>query len=148
MIERENILQEIWSRICSVDGVVYTARNPKKAPSVNAMPCIQMFELDDVVKDTRKRGAGQWPQNKRILSLVVELFVNATREEATTKELIDFAKCYKSKLYADGVSLGGLCDIRELSSGKVLRPPVGGSVSGIGFAYAVHYIEDVSRSTE
>lgn len=146
MIERENIVEELWRRIASVEGVGYTARNPKAPPNVSDMPAIQMFELDDVVEESIKRGGSKWPINKRKLHVVIEMFIDATREESSSKELIDFVGKYKSKLYAGGNTLGGLCEMNELSSAKILRPPVGESVAGIGFAYSIRYLENTALS--
>ncbi len=43
MLERERMMQELWRRLASVEGVVYTARNPKAEPGVKNLPAIQFF---------------------------------------------------------------------------------------------------------
>ena len=143
MLKRETIIRELWSRFADVDGVEFTARNSKSPPGEADFPCILFFELGDDIFDRSKRGATQKPSFKRKLTLVVETYVIGASEEASSYEVMDFVEKIKKKLYVDGNSLGGLCEINEIGSGRMLRPPMGGPVAGLGLSFEIIYIEDV-----
>lgn len=145
MIQREAIIQALWSRFAAVDGVVFTARNPKDPPSIENLPCIQFFELGDVVTKPSRRGATQKPSYQRVLTVVAEVFMVAQTESSASNEMMDMLEKVKSQVYSDGNSLGGLCEIVELESSRVLRPPIGGPVIGLGIAFEIKYFEDTSN---
>lgn len=143
MLEREKIIAELWRRLAAVNGVRFTARNPKVEPSVDNMPCIQFFELDDEVQESSQRGG--FPAYKRALQVAVESFIKASTDAAATKELGDFIIGIKKALYSDGISLGHLCQISEIRASQILRPPVGENVIGIGIIFELRYVETVSN---
>jgi len=143
MLERELIVRELWKRMSQVDGVQYTARNPKATPDTNDLPCIQFFELNDKVIGTSSRGG--YPIYKRVLSVAIELIVNSEKEAACSKELGEFSQATKKKLYEGGVTLGGRnCEIKETDATRVMRPPVGENSAMIGFGLDITYIEDTN----
>ena len=119
--------------------------NPKDAPSIDNLPGIQFFELGDVVVSKARRGATQKPIYKRRLTVVAELFLLATNESSANNELEVMIENVKKKIFADGNTLGGLCEIDETEASRVLRPPVGGPVIGIGIGFEIAYIEDMSK---
>jgi hypothetical protein len=143
VLKRETIIRELWSRFADVEDIEFTARNPKAPPGEADFPCILFFELGDDVFDRSKRGATQKPSFKRKLIVVVETYVKASTEEASSAEMMDMIEKIKKKLYVDGNSLGGLCEINETGSSRVLRPPMGGPVAGLGLSFEITYIEDV-----
>jgi len=144
MLERETAIVELWKRLAGVTGVLYTARNPVIPPKVEQMPCIQFFELGDTVEKMSMRGG--YPIYGRVLTVVVEPFVNATAEGASTKEMIEFVKLVKKAVYTGGPTLGGKCsEIHEVDASRVLRPDVGAPVSGIGLAFEIRYNEEISK---
>lgn len=145
MREREEIIQELWSRLAGVPGVAFTARNPKDPPSIKDMPCIQFFETEDTVESSSRRGGSSYPNHRRRMSVVVEAFMAAEEEGSSSKELGTFVQNLKKTLYVDGVTLGGLCEIREVRTGRILRPPIGGAVVGVGLTFEIRYVEDVGR---
>jgi hypothetical protein len=143
MQEREDIVAELWSRLAAVDGVMFTARNPKAEPKVENMPCIQFWEMADVVEESTKRG--DYPAYKRALRVVVESFVKSTEEAKTSQDLKDFIVKVKQQIYRDGASLGRRCNVTEIESSRVLRPPVGENVIGLGIVFELRYIETTSK---
>jgi hypothetical protein len=143
MLEREAIIQELWSRLASVTGVAFTARNPKQEPSVDNLPCIQFWEMDDKVEEESARGG--YPSFKRSFDVVVEPFVLASTDASASKVLNDFIIEIKKQVYRDGVSLGGLCRVSEAGSSRILRPPVGENVIGIGITFTFRYVETVAN---
>ena len=143
MLERELILRELWKRMSQVDGVKYTARNPKAPPSTGDLPAIQFFELPDTVESASSRGG--YPIYKRKMAIAIELIISAEHEGASSKVLGEFANEVKKKLYAGGVKLGGRnCQIQETDASRVLRPPIGDNVSMIGINLEIIYIEDTN----
>jgi len=143
MLERELILRELWKRMSQVTGVQYTARNPKAHPSIEDLPAIQFFELNDKVTGSSSRGG--YPIYKRELSLAIEIVVNSANEAASSKELGEFAQETKKKLYEGGTTLGGRnCQIAETDATRVMRPPVGENSAMIGFGLEIVYIEDTN----
>jgi hypothetical protein len=142
MLERETILREFWKRMSAVTGVAYTARNPKKPPSINSLPAIQIFEFTDRVLGTSQRGG--YPIYKRRMTVVAESFISASKEGASSAEIMAFLLLLKKSLYADGGTLGGLCSLRETETSRVLRPATGGNVSGVGVSFELDYVEDTS----
>lgn len=144
MLERDLILKALWARMASVAGVMFTARNPVNPPNKDNMPCIQFFELDDLVTDITKRGG--LPAHKRELELVIEMFILASSEPAATKELAEFVGKVKYKLYEGGVTLGlkGV-ELREVSTGQILRPPDLDLAIGVGIVLKIRYVEEISK---
>ncbi len=142
MLYREVIMAELWRRLASVTGVAWTARNPSAPPVAANLPAIQIFELEDEVHDYGRRGG--WPQYKRSLTVVVEVFVQGSSEGAASKELFTFLGLVKKALYQGGSSLNGLGEIREISTSRLLRPPAGGNVVGVGLYLQISYVEDTA----
>lgn len=144
MLEREIAIAELWRRMNSVSGVKYTTRNPKAPPSIDDMPTINIFELEDEVVAKTMRGG--YPAYKRSLPIVLEAFITGSSESAATKELGVFLQEMRKKLYEGGTTLGGKCaEITETTQTRVLRPPAGEHTVGIGLTFEMIYIEDISR---
>lgn len=145
MVERELIIQELWKRLAGVTDVRYTARNPKVPPKVEDLPALQFFELGDTVEKVGRRGGTNYPNFHRRLRVVIEAFINPQAEGSSGKELGLFVQNVKKALFTDGSTLGKLCEIQEVETTRVLRPPVGENIIGIGLVYDLIYVEDVSR---
>lgn len=143
MKERELIIAELWSRLDSVEEMAHTARNPISPPSVSDLPAAQFFELGDLVEQMTMRGT--LPVYKRRLTVVIEVFIRGSLESAAGKELSIFVRKVKQKLYEGGATLGGLCNLAEVESGRILRPPVGENTIGVGIAFEIRYLEDISK---
>ena len=144
MFEREIAIAELWNRMASVSGVKYTTRNPKAPPSIDDMPTINIFELDDEVVSKSMRGG--YPIYKRRLQIILEAFIVGSSESASTKELGLFLRKMRKKLYEGGVNLGGKCaEISETTQTRVLRPPTGEHTVGIGLSFDMIYIEEISK---
>jgi len=141
VLQREKIIEELWSRLADVAGVQYTARNPKAPPSIENLPAIQFFELGDTVVNSSMRGG--YPIYSRVVSVVIEAFIKGSSETAVGKELMDFMVEIKKQLYLTGTKMRSGAVIQEVSSSRVLRPPVGANVAGIGLAVELRYVEDV-----
>uniref|UniRef100_A0A6M3MEZ2 Tail protein n=1 Tax=viral metagenome TaxID=1070528 RepID=A0A6M3MEZ2_9ZZZZ len=145
MLEREAIIEELQARMWTVTGVTKVARNTKAEPSVNDLPYIGIFELPDVVEEVSTRGATKPPDYRRRLSVMIESFIAASSEGASSQELFSFVEELKTKLYAGGPTLGGLCAFKETDLSRVLRPPAGDNTIGIGIALEIVYIEDTTK---
>jgi len=142
--EREVIIAELWRRVRSVAGINRTARNPKKQPSLDDMPWSAIYELGDLVEDSRMRGG--LPAYKRQLTVIIETYINAVNEGGATEELGDFIQLLKIAIYTGGPTLGGRCsEIKEVDASQVLRPAVGGNAIGIGLAFDIIYIEQIEN---
>ncbi len=98
------MMQELWRRLASVEGVVYTARNPKAEPGVKNLPAIQFFELEDMPEKLSMRG--DFPVYRRHLKVVIESFISATSEASSSQEMGAFLEQVKKALYQSGNSLG------------------------------------------
>lgn len=143
---KETIVSTLWERLDGVVGKVSIARNSKVEPNVSDMPAIRFFELADEVVQSKSRGATQYPAYERKLTIAIEIFVNGTEEGAVTKELLEFVKEVKKKLYEGGNTLGlKSCYLLETEASRVFRPPVGEPVAGIVIVIDIFYIEDISQ---
>lgn len=143
MLEREQIIENLWRRLSTVEGVAYTARNPKAEPNSENMPCIQFFELSDKVVHTSQRGG--YPIYKRSFQVVIELFVKASSDSASSKALGSFMEKLKRSLYEGGPSLGGLCSFSEDGTSQMIRPPTGDNIIGTGMGITILYVEDAGK---
>lgn len=143
MSEREDIVSELWLRLSAVEGVAFTARNPKVEPNVDNMPCIQFWEMEDVVEGSTQRGG--YPSYKRALRVVVESFVKSQSDAAASQDLNAFISEVKAQIYREPAALGGLCNITEIESSRMLRPPVGENIIGQGIVFEFRYIETISK---
>jgi hypothetical protein len=141
MLKRESIAQEFWKRIAGVTDVVYTSRNPKAPPGEDNLPASQFFEFEDKVVEVGKRG--DTLVYKRRWTIVLEMFTKSTAEAASSKELMDFVEDTRLAIYDGGPSLGGLCELHEVDSSRVLRPPAGENIAGIGISFEINYVEEI-----
>lgn len=143
MPNREQLSSKLWERLAAVPNVAFTARNPKAEPSAADLPAIQFFELEDVVEDVSKRGG--LPVYKRRLTVAVESFISAASEGASSKEILDFVSSVKKSIYGGDASLGKGSEIRERELTRILRPPTGANVVGLGLVLDIIYVEDISK---
>jgi hypothetical protein len=143
MFEREDIIVEFMQRLSSITGVQYTARNPDKVPSKDEMPCIQLFEMEDKVEETKMRGDVPIAY-RRAFEVITEHFIKGTTDEKASKELIAFLKLCKQKIYADGQTLGKRCSLEETGAGRILRPESGSHIAGMGISWKIRYVETIN----
>ena len=143
MIERENIIRELWKRLAGVSGVNYTARTPAAPPSAIDLPAIQFFELSDSVTDATRRG--NYVANKRKLTVVVETAITATTEASATNELIAFMDLIKAAIFDGDQTLGKKCLIQEEETSQIFRPTIGENAIGVAMVFSIHYVEDVNN---
>lgn len=142
MLEREAIIAELWKRLALVDGVVFTARNPKQSPAESDLPAIMIFELGDAVVEESMRGG--YPIYRRALDVIIEAYVKPNDEQSASKELGLFVQEIKKQVYAGGTNLGKKCStISETDAGRILRPPIGSPVIGVGLAFKITYVENI-----
>lgn len=142
MLQRDKIMSEFWHRISHVEGVSWTARNPSAPPGAENMPAIQIFELSDTVTERTMRGG--YPAYKRVMRVVMEIFIKGTSEGASSSELFAFLEKVKKAMYQGGPSLGGLCEFSEVGSDRMLRPPAGQHIIGIGLEIEIAYVENTA----
>ncbi len=143
MFEREDLIVEFMKRLASVPDVEYTARNPDKVPSKDNMPCIQLFEMEDIVDEPKMRGDIAVAY-KRSFEVITEHFVEGTTDEKASKELVAFIKSCKKVIYADGQTLGKRCSLEETGGGRILRPESGSHIAGMGISWKIRYIETIN----
>jgi len=142
--KREELMEEVLARAWLVTGMSLVLRNPKEEPDVNNFPCAQIFELEDTVEDSTKRG--KLFVYKRKLNFVIESFILATTEGAASSELTSFIGLLKKEIYREGPDLGGRqCLIWETGSSQVLRPPVDVNAIGIALNFNMRYVEVVEN---
>lgn len=142
MLQREKVISELWYRIEQVPGLGYSARNPKAEPSVDQMPVISIYEMNDVVVEARMRGTS--PTYKRKVELILEIFVSGSTENAATKELFDFVALVYTAIYRGGNNLNKKASlVNDLEMSRIHRPPIGDNVAGVGIALEIFYIEEV-----
>lgn len=127
----------------NVTGVVHIGRNPKQLPDADTVPAIQIYELEDKVVEVHGRGGH--PVYRRVLTVVLQLYISAEKEGAATQELADFVKEMKKKLYEGGPNLSRKCLlIEETRKTRVFRPATGSNMAAIGIALEITYKEDIS----
>ena len=142
MEARELIAEELHTRLASVPGTNIVFRNPKKEPTASDLNCLSFFELGDVV--VKPSMMGGIPYYIRVLNVIIEALVSSATEGASTPDLVAYVKETKKKLYADGNTLGGLCDeLIEVDTSQIIRPPIGDHVAGIGMSINIKYKEDI-----
>jgi hypothetical protein len=144
VLRREQIVEELEERMVNTTGVGIVLRNPDVEPSIEDLAIgyiVTLVELDDLVTATKHRGPV--PINMRALNLVLEVFVAGSTSSAASKELIAALGVVKSSVYATPVrwkELGAV--FTEKGYSRVLRPPVGNHVAGIGIEFTIQYTED------
>jgi hypothetical protein len=143
-MDRESIIAEVWERLSEVTGVTRTARNPVNPPAEEDYPFIALFEDRDRVVDQRMRGATDLPTYKRILPVVIEVYILASSEMSASKELGAFVLEVKRKVYEGGITLGihGV-SIKETGASEVYRPEGLEKVAGIGLFFDIQFTEDL-----
>lgn len=142
MDAREAILVNIWSRLSKVDEMNFTARNPSRPPKAKDLPAALLFDFpDDVVKVTKR---GDYPSYTRDLTVVIEVYITATSEESSSKELTAFMKKVKTELYRGGPTFGKRCQWEEIAHTRILRPAAGENMVGIGTTIRVVYLEHIA----
>lgn len=144
MIRRDNILSELHKRMVTVPGVGMVARNPKDHPTADDFDCIHIFEFPEKTASIKTRG-NKLPLLFKEMEVIVECFALASSEPASTKALYAFVKEIKKVIYAGGnATLDGICtSIIEKETSRVLRPPIGAPVAGIGLVFEVTFIDDL-----
>lgn len=144
MLEREILMQELHSRLSGVDGVSFVERNPAEPPGVKDLPAILIFEFSDTMEEGSHRGG--YPVYRRSLKVVVESYINAASEGAATTELSAFIAKVRKVIYTGGNNLSRKAStLIEVESSRVLRPPIGENVAGLGLVFEITYVEDVSK---
>jgi hypothetical protein len=144
VLHRERIFTELERRMTEVIGVGYVARNPGKEPSVDDLPSICIFEMEDPVQEVHGRGAA--PVYKREIKVVIEPFIKGSSDALSTKELMLFVKEVKKKIYEAPAGLGKLAHaVVETGASRVHRPPAGDHVAGIGISLTITYVEDTTK---
>lgn len=143
-MKREDFLQVIWQRMSEVEGVSTTARNPVDWPEVDELPRINIFDMEEDVEE-----GGSRRTNRCKLTIVIEAFINASEENAGSKELATFMQKVLGAMYTTGLKLlknrdNGVSMIKETRRSRVLRPPVGEPVFGLGIFFEIYYAEDIS----
>lgn len=144
--QREQILRECEARL-STHLQLVPRRNPVVPPTPEDMPYIALYELNDVVKETKERPHGQLIHQTRELTLVVEFYFVGSSEDNVTYEFSEEYPKLRAALLKeqDGLSLSslsGLCvNIKELAATKIFRPVTGQAVIGIGVSFLITYIE-------
>lgn len=143
-LKREILVSELFRRIGNTEGMVYTARNPISVPSSDDMPVGNLFEFDlDVLKFSIS-GASAIPTLEVRMPLVLEVFINAEREETATEEFLQFYSEVLKSIFSDGVSLGNkgcLLGLKQMT--RILRPEAGTNVIGMGTVFEMTFIEDL-----
>lgn len=143
-MKREYLIQELWSRLAAVSGVQSTARNPKEPPKEGEFPRINLFDLEEEVDE-----AQAFRSQKLTFSLLTEHFIEATSEHSGSKELMAFTDLVVDAMYQTGLRLakaGHIGVITERRRSRVLRPPTGGPVFGLGIWWEIRYVEDLPTS--
>lgn len=144
MLNRERIIEELESRMYQVDGVGVVFRNPSADPNVDDLATgyiVTIIELEDHVELTKHRGIV--PIHSRNFRAVVEVFVSGSSDGAVSKELMAAVENVKTSLYSNSETWRTLrAVIKELGYGRVLRPPLGNHVAGIGMELEIKYVED------
>lgn len=145
MIQRDVILSEIHKRMTTVPGIGLVARNPKDHPGADDFDCIHIFEFPEKTTSVKTRG-NKLPLLVKEMEVIIECFALAETEPASTKALYALLKEVKKVLYAGGnATLDGICtSILEKETSRVLRPPVGGAVAGMGLIFEVTFLDDLA----
>ena len=144
MLEREILMQELHNRLSAVEGANFVERNPAEPPGVNDLPAILIFEFPDSMEEGSHRGG--YPIYRRVLKVVIESFINAASEGAATTELSVFIGKVRKAIYTGGNNLSRKAvTLIEVESSRVLRPPVGENVAGLGLVFEITYTENVAN---
>ena len=103
-----------------------------------------LIEMIDNVQKAQNRGGS--PVYMREIQVVVESFVKGSTDALCTKELMAFVQEVKSKVYGAPRGLGKLAhDIFEVQYSRVLRPPSGDHIVGMGIVFNIVYVEDTKN---
>jgi len=151
-MKRESLVIEIQRRLnlikiangCTFD-ISYVFRNPEEEPTPEAMPCTNLFEMQDAVTEERSRGTRP-PLYLRELTIILESWYKSVSTGVASKDILTFLKHMRTAIFSDGVTLGGLSlGISETEVSRIFRPPIGNNVVGIGMVLRIKYLEDFSN---
>jgi len=150
---RESIIQELQLRMNSItvlDGytntVKYVFRNPEVEPSPETMPCINIFELEDLSVEFAKRSSSSPPIVKKNMRVALESWLQSSSEGNVSKDVSLFLKDIRTALFFDGTTLGDkAANVSESELSRVFRPGISNFIGGIGIILEVIYIEDFSH---
>jgi hypothetical protein len=145
---RDNIIKEVQKRLYEIKttngfdfDVALVTRNPEEEPSPEQMPMCQVFEFPEVTLQNSTRGGK--PIYTKELQIVVESWYNSDSQGSSTPDILKFLKYKRKQLFKDGVSLGGLAsEMIEMEVSRVMRPPIGNNIVGIGQVLQIKFIED------
>jgi len=128
----------------NMSGSSLILRNPDKEPSVEDLAAgyvITIVELDDTVRQEKMRTLV--PVYQRELSIVMEIFVAGSSSTTASRECIAGLEAMKAALYAIPETWRKLGAVfKEVGYGRIMRPPVGNHVAGIGLELKITYTED------
>lgn len=145
--EKEIAIQELWKRLSSVTGISRAPmRNPATPPKEGDYPTINFFDMAAKVEDVRNSGKTKPPIYLWNSAVVIEPFVMASTEDASTQEINLFIKEVKRRIYQDGTTLGGTCaSFTETQYTQYLKPPSSRLLIGISLYFNLRYIEDTGK---
>ena len=147
-MQRDNVVKEVQKRIYQITtgngydfSVNKVERNPEEQPDPDSMPLVQIFEFPEITLTNSTRGG--MPIQTKELQLVVEFFYKSASQGATTPDIIKFLRYIRKTIFQDGIALGGVAkEIVETEVSRVLRPPLGNRIVGMGEVLAIKYVED------
>jgi hypothetical protein len=150
MMQRDEIVVEVQKRlngITTANGhpfdIAYVFRNPEEEPSVNRMPCINIFEFPDITVDEKQRGGSLKPIYKKEFQVVLEMWYVSASAGETSRDIMTFLKSVREVIFEGGITLGGKAKyVKEEEVSRVYRPGIGNNVVGIGQVLSFQYIED------
>jgi hypothetical protein len=133
--------ERLWS-ITEANGypltVVSVIRTPK-SPNTK-FPCINVFEMDDVIEERLIGGDRGW--YLRNLEVILEFWREASSDEAAAIEAYAFRDSIRYALFAGDEDLGGLCDeCYEKATSRIMRPPMGKAVVGMAITLGIRYTD-------
>lgn len=140
MLKRELIATELWRRLSTLTGYK-TDRNPETPPTAEDMPCVNFYELPDMVTSSTK--GRKHPSYKREFDIAIEIFVKGTTAEASSRALTTAMAEVAKVLYEDPADLGGLGELEERGSTRVAVFDAANHIKAIGVGYFVKYQEAV-----
>ena len=141
MLKRESIATEVWRRMSGIAGLK-SDRNPETPPTAEDMPCGLIFEMADKVTEP-SRGR-DYPRYKREFEIIIELFTSAETSEESSRAITTLVEDTRKVLFASPYNLGGLGDLEERSTSRIVTVDAANHIKGISIAFVVKYAEDVA----
>lgn len=144
MIEREDILNDMVTRLHEIPGVRLVTRNFRKAGTLNEFPSVFVVDLGDSVDEFSSRNA---VNNKKRMRVGIVSIIQGSTEESAPQEMSAFQGQVQKQIYQYNQTIGTTYkgSIHETNTSALVFPPIGNKVVAQAIEFEIMFVEDIRR---